>query len=47
VTSETLIKRGRETIKKEDLREGEQIVVLGNPKEDGSAVEAKLIRVLE
>jgi hypothetical protein len=46
VTDKTVIKSGRENLKIGDLKAGDQIVVLGNPAENG-VVNADLIRVFE
>lgn len=45
VSSETVIQKGRDAIKKEGLKIGDNIVVIGSPNESGQ-IEAKLIRVL-
>lgn len=45
VSPETVIQKGRDTIKKEELKVGDNIVVIGSPNESGQ-IEAKLIRVL-
>ncbi|MFA5872158.1 MAG: DUF5666 domain-containing protein [Parcubacteria group bacterium] len=44
VTEKTVIKRQRDDIKIEDLKQGDQIVVMGNPGDNG-ALNADLIRV--
>lgn len=46
ITKETIIEKGRETIKKEELKIGNQIVIIGSPNEEGQ-IEAKLIRVFD
>ncbi len=45
-TKDTAIQKGRETIKKEELKVGDQIVIIGSPNEEGQ-IEAKLIRVFD
>jgi len=45
-TEDTTIQKGRETIKKEELKVGDQIVIIGSPNEEGQ-IEAKLIRVFD
>jgi len=45
-TEDTVIQKGRETIKKEELEVGDQIVIIGSPNEEGQ-IEAKLIRVFD
>jgi hypothetical protein len=44
IAEATIIQRGRDTIKKEELKVGNYVVVVGSPNEDGQ-IEAKLIRV--
>ena len=44
ITDKTIIQKGREKIKKEDLKVGNWIVVIGSPSEEGK-IEAKLIRI--
>jgi hypothetical protein len=44
LSASTLIERGRESIKKEDLKIGDKIVVIGSPNEQGQ-IEAKLVRI--
>jgi hypothetical protein len=46
VTEGTIIQKGRDTIKKEELKVGDQIVIIGSPNEEGQ-IEAKLIRVFD
>ncbi len=46
VSDKTLIKRGQETISVNDLKNDEQIVVMGQPGDNGT-VNADLIRVFE
>ncbi len=46
ITKDTIIKNGRETIKKENLKVGSQIVVIGSPNEQGQ-IEAELIRFFD
>jgi len=46
IKPETIIKKGRETIKKESLKAGNYVVVIGAPNQEGQ-IEAKLIRVFE
>lgn len=43
-TQDTIIQKRRNTIKKEELKVGNQIVVIGSPNKEGQ-IEAKLIRV--
>ena len=43
ITENTIIKKGRETVK-DDLRVGDKVVIIGSPNEQGQ-IEAKLIRV--
>ncbi len=45
ITEDTVIEIGRKTTKKDELRVGDYIVVIGSPNEEGQ-IEAKLIRVL-
>ena len=45
VSENTLIQKGRETIKSSDLNVEENIIVIGSPNEQGQ-IEAKLIRVM-
>jgi len=45
ITKDTIIKNRRETIKKENLKVGNQIVVIGSPNEQGQ-IEAELIRLM-
>lgn len=42
--SGTTVRKGRETLKISEIKVGDQIVVIGSPKDDGSIL-AKLIRV--
>lgn len=42
-TEDTIIKKGRETTK-DELRAGDQVVIIGSPNEEGQ-IEAKLIRI--
>jgi len=44
ITKDTTIERGRDTLKKEELKVGDSIVIIGSPNEQGQ-IEAKLIRV--
>jgi len=44
ITKDTIIKKGKKTIKKEDLKVGNAITVIGNPDNQGK-IEAELIRV--
>ena len=44
ITKDTVIKKGKKTIKKEDLKVGNAITVIGNPDNQGR-IEAELIRV--
>ncbi len=46
VNETTEIREFRETLKKEDLKVGERIVVLGVPNDEGQ-IEAKLIRLMQ
>ncbi len=46
VSDETLIKRGKNTISINDLKNGDRIVVMGRPGDDGT-VQADLVRVFE
>lgn len=46
ISDSTLIKFGGETISKSDLKEGDRIVVLGKPGDDG-VVKAALIRIFD
>lgn len=45
ITEKTVIEKGKETIKKDELKVGDRIVVIGSPNEQGQ-IEAKLIRIL-
>ena len=45
VSENTLIQKGRETVKLSDLKPEESIVIIGSPNEEGR-IEAKFIRVL-
>jgi len=44
ISSSTLIQKGRQTIKKDDLKVGDNITAIGSPNDQGQ-IEAKLIRV--
>jgi len=44
ITENTIIEKGREMVKKEDLRVGDWVVIIGSPNEDGQ-IEARLIRL--
>ena len=44
ITKDTTIEKGREKIKKEELKVGDRVVIIGSPNEQGQ-IEAKLIRV--
>jgi len=44
ITSSTAIQKGRQTIKKDDLKVGDNVTVIGSPNDQGQ-IEAKLIRV--
>jgi len=44
ITKDTTITKGRNTIKKEELKVGDQVVIIGSPNEQGQ-IEAKLVRV--
>ncbi len=46
ITADTAIQKERGTIKKEELKVGDQIVIIGSPNEEGQ-IEAKLIRVFD
>ena len=47
ITAEdTVIQKGKNAIKKEELKVGDQIVIIGSPNEEGQ-IEAKLIRVFD
>jgi len=46
VTKDTIIEKGRKTIKKEELKIGNRVVVIGSPNEQGQ-IEAKLIRIFD
>ena len=43
IKEDTAIKKGRITIKKDELKVGDQVVIIGSPNEQGQ-IEAKLIR---
>lgn len=45
ITEKTAIEKGKETIKKDGLKVGDRIVVIGSPNDEGQ-IEAKLIRVM-
>lgn len=45
IKENTIIEKGRTEIKKEELKVGDQVVVIGSPNDAGQ-IEAKLIRVL-
>jgi len=40
------MKKGRETVKKEDLKVGDWVVIIGSPNEEGQ-IEARLIRLFD
>lgn len=44
ITEKTIIQKGREKLKKEDLKVGNFVVVIGSPNEEGK-IEAKMIRI--
>lgn len=44
ITENTIIQKGREEIKKEELKIGDFVVIIGQPNKEGK-IEAKLIRV--
>ena len=44
INADTAIEKGRTTIKKEDLKVGDNLVIIGSPDDQGQ-IEAKLIRV--
>jgi len=46
ITKDTLIKKGMTTIKKDELKVGDNVVVIGSPNEQGQ-IEAKLIRIFK
>jgi hypothetical protein len=46
ITDETIIQKGREKMKKEDLKVGNFVVVIGSPDEEGK-IEAKMIRLFD
>jgi len=46
ITEGTIIQKGRDTIKKEELKVGDRVVIIGSPNEEGQ-IEAKLIRVFD
>jgi len=46
ITEKTIIEKERNTIKKEDLKVGDKIVIIGSPNDQGQ-IEAKLIRVFD
>jgi len=45
-TDNTIIEKGRETVKKEDLKVGDWVVIIGSPNEEGQT-EARLIRLFD
>lgn len=46
ISEDTLIKKGRDTIKKEELKVGNRATIIGSPDEKGQ-IKAKLIRIFE
>lgn len=44
IIDKTIIQKGREKVKKEDLKVGNFVVVIGSPNEEGK-IEAKMIRI--
>lgn len=44
IRDDTILEKGKTAIKKDDLKVGDQVVVIGSPNEQGQ-IEAKLIRV--
>ncbi|MDP2967500.1 MAG: hypothetical protein Q8N87_03785 [bacterium] len=46
ITEKTAIEKGRETIKKDELKVGDSIVIIGSPNDKGQ-IEAKLIRLFD
>jgi hypothetical protein len=44
ITDQTIIQKGREVIKRENLEVGNWVVIIGSPNEEGQ-IEAKLIRI--
>ncbi len=45
ITDKTVIQKGREKVKKDDLKIGNFVVVIGSPNEEGK-IEAKMIRII-
>ena len=45
-TEQTIIKKGRKTVKINELKVGDRVVVIGSPNEEGQ-IEAKLIRLFD
>lgn len=45
-TQDITIQKGRETLKKEELKVGDRVVIIGSPNEEGQ-IEAKLIRIFD
>lgn len=46
ISEKTTVEKGRDTIKKEELKVGDRVVVIGSPNEQGQ-IEAKLIRIFK
>ncbi len=46
ISEKTTVEKGKETIKKDELKVGDRIVVIGSPNEQGQ-IEAKLIRIFK
>ncbi len=46
INDKTIIKKGREMIKKENLKVGDWVVIIGLPNEEGK-IEAKLVRIFD
>jgi hypothetical protein len=44
IKEDTILEKGRMAIKKDDLKVGDQVVIIGSPNEQGQ-IEAKLIRI--
>jgi hypothetical protein len=44
INEDTILEKGRMAIKKDDLKVGDQVVIIGSPNEQGQ-IEAKLIRI--
>ena len=46
ISEETTVEKGRDTIKKEELKVGDRVVIIGSPNDEGQ-IEAKLIRIFK